>query len=318
LNHNFPYVSICTVVKNRAYTIRRCVESVLNQDYPNIEYVLQDGDSTDGTLEILQEYERQYPDRIRLVSLHDSCPEESFFRALRRCSGEIIGSCWSDDELFPYAASWAVENMARYPSSAAIYGGYHAKDIGGNILGKDIHSPSFSIEAYLCHKVIPPFCSSFFRRICLHEIGLMREDWEKGVGEFELWTRLGMRYSIQDVPGIVAKINVSQYSNTCNPNIILGLVQPRKQLMEKIFSDPFTPLQIRALKQRAYAGLHLWTALSLLNTSGKKHAWRQILRALHYKPEFTYLTASLIRTFYKTMLPQDKFIRGLYQRIRSH
>ncbi|MBW1702357.1 MAG: glycosyltransferase, partial [Deltaproteobacteria bacterium] len=54
--NKFPLVSIFCMCKDRRQTIRRCVESVLNQDYPNIEFVVQDGASTDGTLEILDKY----------------------------------------------------------------------------------------------------------------------------------------------------------------------------------------------------------------------------------------------------------------------
>jgi glycosyltransferase involved in cell wall biosynthesis len=74
-----PLVSIFSVVKNRAYTIRRCVESVLSQDYSNIEFIIQDGASTDGTLAILQDYATKYPQAIKLVSQPDASAEEGFF-----------------------------------------------------------------------------------------------------------------------------------------------------------------------------------------------------------------------------------------------
>ncbi|MEI7988022.1 MAG: glycosyltransferase [Chloroflexota bacterium] len=305
------------MVKNRVYSIRRCLESVLNQDYPNIEYVIQDGASTDGTLEILKEYERRYPHQVRLVSSQDKNPEEVFFRTLRRCSGEIIGSCWSDDELLPWAVSWAVKNMALHPGVAAIYGGYYTTDIDGNIIGEDGYPPSFNIENYLCHKITPPFASSFFRRECLHKVGLKRDDWTLGVGEFELWLRLGLVYPVQAIPEIVAKYNISPVSSSLNPETTLGLIKPRKWLMERVFSDPSTSPHIRSLEMRAYAGLHLWAGLCLLNTGKTELVWKQIFQSLHYKPEFGYLVSVWLRALYKTVMPRDQFFRSIYRKVKS-
>src|SRR5579871_1764961 len=95
-----PLVSIICFCKNRVQLIRRCIESVLNQSYRNIEFVVQDGASTDGTLELLQDYALRDP-RIKIVSEPDSGHEEAFWKVLHRCQGEIIGTCLSDEQLFP-------------------------------------------------------------------------------------------------------------------------------------------------------------------------------------------------------------------------
>jgi tetratricopeptide (TPR) repeat protein len=277
-------VSIFTNVKNRAYTIRRCVESVLNQDYVNIEYIIQDGASTDGTLEILQDYATKYPQVIKLVSQPDISAEEGFFRALRRCNGEIIGSCLSDEELLPQAVGWAADNMSQYPEVAAIYGDCHFSDLEGNIT-RSIESRPFSMAAYLCHEVVPPFAASFFRRSCLDQIGLIENQWLYGVGEFELWVKLGIKYPILYVPGFVTKFGVHPGSNTAKPSIILELVSPRVKMMEQLFNDPTTPAEIRSLEPRAYAGLHLWVTESLIGMDELAEAKKQLIQALQYQPE---------------------------------
>ena len=317
MNDSLPCVSICTIVKNRVYSIRRCIESVLNQDYPNIEYVIQDGASTDGTFEILREYERLYPDKIHLVSIQDNRGEEGYFRCLRRCRGEIIGICLSDDELLPFAASWAVKNMALYPRAAAIYGGIYYSDIDGHIIGRDSHPPSFNIDDYICHKFNIPNAAAFFRRECLHKIGLMQENWRMDVGDFEIWTRLGMDYPIKSISEIVAKYNIDPVSASSKPDTYLEIIKPTKQLMEEIFSNPCTPSQIRVLEQRAYAGLHLWVGFSLLNTNKKNLVWKQIIQSLHYKPEFRFLSLVTLHALYKTIIPRDQFFRSMYRKLKS-
>src|SRR5574339_194257 len=76
-----PLVSIICFCRNRAQTIRRCIDSVLAQSYTNLEFVVQDGASTDGTLEILKSYDDP---RIKIVSEPDSGPAEAFWRVLNR------------------------------------------------------------------------------------------------------------------------------------------------------------------------------------------------------------------------------------------
>src|SRR5258708_19614024 len=73
-----PLVSIFMFVRNGGKSLRRAVDSVMAQTYPNIEFVVQDAVSTDGTLDVL----RTYGDRIKLVSELDSGPSECLSRAL--------------------------------------------------------------------------------------------------------------------------------------------------------------------------------------------------------------------------------------------
>ena len=131
LNHALPLVSVITICRNSEQTIRRCIESVLSQYYTNIEYIIQDGASTDRTLDIIKEYK---DDRIKLVSEPDSAgPSEAYFKGLYRCTGDIVGLCWADEEYFPHTVLWGVINLEKNPEVAAIYGDVYATDIDGNI-----------------------------------------------------------------------------------------------------------------------------------------------------------------------------------------
>jgi glycosyltransferase involved in cell wall biosynthesis len=276
-------VSILSVVKNRAYTIRRCVESVLSQDYSNIEFIIQDGASTDGTLEVLQEYAQRHPGRIKIVSEPDSSGGEAFFRALKRCTGDIIGSCLSDEELLPHAVSWAVEQFERHLDAGAVYGDYYSTDLEGNILNEG-RPGSFDIKRYLLHEVVPPFLASFFRRSCLEQCGLKTRQWTTDVGEFEIWVRMGLRYPIYYVPGFLAKYGVHPDSATCKPKTYFDMAETRKRLMREIFNEPATPAEIRALEGQAFAGFHLWTASTFVGLNLFDEAKEQIVQSMQYQP----------------------------------
>ena len=90
----FMKVSIITSCFNRATTIRGAIESVLAQDYNDIEFIVVDGSSTDGSLDII----REYADRISIIiSEPDHGMYEAINKGIRVATGEIIGLLHSDD-----------------------------------------------------------------------------------------------------------------------------------------------------------------------------------------------------------------------------
>lgn len=90
-------VSIITSCYNREATIRGAIESVLNQDYPDIEYIVVDGASTDGTMKVVREYEGRIS---HIISERDSGMYEGINKGLRLATGDIIGLVHSDDLLY--------------------------------------------------------------------------------------------------------------------------------------------------------------------------------------------------------------------------
>ena len=96
-------VSIITVCLNSEKTIERTINSVLNQTYDNIEYVVIDGISTDNTLNIIEKYRHVLGNRLKLISEKDNGIYDAMNKGISYCSGELIGICNSDDWLEPNA-----------------------------------------------------------------------------------------------------------------------------------------------------------------------------------------------------------------------
>jgi glycosyltransferase involved in cell wall biosynthesis len=91
---NLPKITIITVVKNSVKTIEYAIQSVIKQHYPNLEYIILDGNSTDGTLDII----RKYSQEISLLrSEEDDGAAECYNKAIDIASGEIIGYLNADD-----------------------------------------------------------------------------------------------------------------------------------------------------------------------------------------------------------------------------
>src|SRR5690349_11312422 len=111
-----PKVSVIVPIFNQAPFIRETVESVLNQDYQNVELVLSDDGSTDGTTAILRSYAQREPDRVRLVlSEQNTGIAGAFNRGLDAHTGEFIAWLGGDDTMLPGKLSRQVALLQSRP-----------------------------------------------------------------------------------------------------------------------------------------------------------------------------------------------------------
>lgn len=114
-------VSIITVCYNSEKTIAQTIESVLHQTYPNIEYIIIDGKSTDRTLEIVENYKQQFNHRLKVISESDNGIYDAMNKGIRMATGELIGIINSDDFYEPKA----VEEILKFYKKnmcAVLYG----------------------------------------------------------------------------------------------------------------------------------------------------------------------------------------------------
>ncbi len=228
-----PPVSVFMFVRNGAPTLRRAIDSVLAQTYPNIEIIVQDGASTDGTLDIL----RSYGDRLRVVSEVDNGPSDGLWRALNRCTGDVIGSCLADEELLPDAVERAMSVFQSEPHVGAVTGDAMITDLEGRQTGLWTSGP-FNLVDYLLADYSPYFCASFFRREALLAAGLKTETWTAECIEFELWCRLATHSTIKYLPGILAKYASHQDQSSNKPgDTIVHMTGRLKHIMEMCSAD---------------------------------------------------------------------------------
>lgn len=93
-----PKVTVITAVKNRANRVKRCIDSVLDEGYPNLEYIIVDGASTDGTIDVLREYEEKH-ECITVISEPDKSQGEARNKGLKIATGDYVTFQDSDDKM---------------------------------------------------------------------------------------------------------------------------------------------------------------------------------------------------------------------------
>jgi glycosyltransferase involved in cell wall biosynthesis len=132
-NSSFPKISIVTTSYNQGEFIERTILSVLNQNYPNLEYIIIDGGSTDSSVEIIKRYEKFLS---YWVSEPDNGQASALKKGFDKCTGEIMAFLNSDDTYCPGTLNKIADLFIRNPEFDVIYGAINLIDKYDNILAR--------------------------------------------------------------------------------------------------------------------------------------------------------------------------------------
>ena len=145
-----PLVSIVTPSYNQADFLEDTIQSVISQDYPDIEYMIVDGGSTDGSLEIIKRYQSKL---AWWVSEADEGQASAINKGMARAQGEIVAWLNSDDLYLPGAVSQAVESFQKNPQVKFVFGNAITIDAAGFPL-KELVFPDWGIEDLTGFRII--------------------------------------------------------------------------------------------------------------------------------------------------------------------
>lgn len=306
-------ISIVTPCYNASKFIGKCIESVLLQDYPFVEHIIQDGASTDGTFEIIKEYSEKYPDKIKFFSETDSGQSDALNKAIQQSTGDILLVLNADDALMPNACSWAVENMAKNPEAAVIYGDVHVIDENSVFIEEFISHP-YDFEKLLCVELVPPAQASFIRRSYFEKVGFYADKDLDTCPDFEMWIRIGLLFPMKKVSGFITRYRKHyQATDSKEQRTVKRFFDSKKLVMDRVFNSPRTPQTIKNLRSRAYSGLTVWAAFAELGARISEHEQliKQTDRKFRFKsmPNLLFFLRNL-RHYGKTLPIKMRFIIG--------
>ena len=252
----YPKISIVTPSYNQGKFLEATIRSVLLQNYPNLEYIIIDGGSTDESVEIIKKYE---PWLSFWESKKDNGQSEAVNKGWRRATGEIIGWLNSDDYYEPYALRRIYREIDPAQQQYLVMGDYRRVDEDGcsqgvwrtkvpGLLPLLYH---YQIHRYRELIAIPCQPSVFFHRQLIDKIGLLRSDLHLAL-DYEYWIRAmfhGLRF--RHVPYILS--NYRFHAQSKNP-VNWENCFDEWRLTAKMYFDKLSPLR-RILAACYYAGV---------------------------------------------------------------
>jgi glycosyltransferase involved in cell wall biosynthesis len=211
-------VSIITVCYNSAETIENTLISVVSQSYPNIEYILIDGQSTDGTLAIIERYKSKL---ARVISEPDKGIYDAINKGIQLASGELVGVLNSDDFYINNSVIEEVVKILQQQNADCVYGDLQYVDRQNTNLVKR-NWVSGKYEQGLFYKGwMPPHPTFFIKNECYKKYGLFNLQL-KSAADYELMLRMLHVHQIKAayLPQVLVKMRVGGKSNISLKNRI--------------------------------------------------------------------------------------------------
>ncbi|MBD3390436.1 MAG: glycosyltransferase [Chitinivibrionales bacterium] len=196
----WPAISIVTPSFNQGAFIEKTIRSVLLQGYPNLEYVIMDGGSTDGSVDIIKKYE---PWLTSWVSEKDPGQAAAINKGFARTTGAILGWLNSDDIYLPGALAKVAETAAANPDASAFAGKGRHVDARGRIL-YDYAANDISFEGLVHGRAFVHQPSCFFTKEVFERVGGLDESLFIPM-DLDLWLKISRAGRFAAIPARIAE-----------------------------------------------------------------------------------------------------------------
>jgi glycosyltransferase involved in cell wall biosynthesis len=185
-------VSLITVVYNAQDTIARCIESVISQEYPDIEHIIIDGGSTDNTLQIINQYRSSIS---HLVSGPDKGIYDAMNKGIKLATGQIIGTLNADDRLAGADVLSAVVKAFIENSAEAVYGNLLIVNLAGQVKRK-WNSKQCGVNSFNLG-FMPPHPTFYCKRELFQKLGFYSLQYGSAA-DYELMLRFMHQHKIRN------------------------------------------------------------------------------------------------------------------------
>jgi glycosyltransferase involved in cell wall biosynthesis len=285
---DLPLVSIITPSYNQGQFLEATLCSVLEQDYPHLEYIVIDGGSSDDSRQIIERYA---PRLACWESQPDRGQAHAINKGLKHAKGDILGWLNSDDVLLPGVASKVAQLFAQNPQVDVIYGRLGRIDASGRLIPTPLlpkDRVEFGLDGLLGECVVNQ-PGSFWRRAVMERVGLLDEQLRYSL-DYDYWIRMalaGARFMRLD--DILASFRLSSGSKTVGQTV--AMAQEQLRVLEALASRPdlptklgLTPVEVSRRARQTRARFQLQAFYGSLKSRQWKAAAHWLAGALHDDP----------------------------------
>jgi glycosyltransferase involved in cell wall biosynthesis len=237
MKKELPKISVVTPSLNQGRFLEECITSVIKQDYPDFEYIIIDGGSTDDSLDIIAEY-KQYI--AYSVSEPDNGQSGAISKGFRKAKGELVAWLNSDDYYLPGAFRKVAEAYGRNPEASFYFGNGLRVDSRGMKKSRFFESETVNLNRdallYCLNYILQP--ATFINASCLKKIDFLDEDLHYGM-DTDLWLRLSKEKMPAFVPEILAASR--EYGDTKTSTGSFQRIEELRQIAARHTGQPMTP-----------------------------------------------------------------------------
>lgn len=283
-----PLVSVITPSFNQVRYLEDTLRSVLWQDYPNLEYLVIDGGSTDGSVETI----RRYADRLTYwVSEPDAGQAQAINKGLRRARGEIVAWLNSDDLYFlPDTVSRAVRCLQEHPQAPMVYADGILMDSDGTLLDWHRYRTCSLLDLLSFQVLLQP--AAFMRRTAVAQAGWLRET-RHLIFDHELWIRLAAQGAPVHVPAFWAVERTHGHAKTVAQ--AADFVDEADHLLSDLATEPAIAPVVAAHGTAIRAGVEVFAGRRLIDAGQPREALRHFAAAARQSP------GAALRVWYKVV-----------------
>lgn len=248
-----PLVSIVIPSYNHVAFVAQCIESVIAQDYPNIELLIIDDGSVDGSLAVIQEYAERCQARFvrfALIARENKGLAATLNEAMAWAEGRYFSAIASDDELLPSKTSFLLTNLNNEPNVAGVFCGCEYIDAHGLKIGEESAAAAYySFDQIIRHRHSLQASTQLLDMALLKRVGgyptdLYIEDWY-------MWLRLSEAgYVLKNLPDILVRY---RYHGTNISKNRLKMFEARKQILSYFKAHPLYGISL--------ANMCVWAAI---------------------------------------------------------
>ncbi|MFC1480304.1 glycosyltransferase family 2 protein [Candidatus Omnitrophota bacterium] len=217
----YPLVSIVTPSYNQAQFIEETILSIQNQDYPNIEHIVVDGNSTDDTLDIL----KRYDGKIKWISEPDNGQTEAINKGFKMSNGQICAYLNSDDSYVPGSIKTVVDYFRKHLEVDMFVGDVNYIDENGKIITTTCYPPFNVGRMIRAGGSLISQTGVFFRRRLFDSIGMFEEGLHHGM-DYDFYIRAGLKHNVKSISSVLANFRLHPDSKT--------MVQSNDQIAESL------------------------------------------------------------------------------------
>jgi Glycosyl transferase family 2 len=257
-NGDRQLVSIVMATHDRDALVGEAIESVLAQDYPNLELLVLDDGSTDDTSAVVDRYARAHPERVRRFRHPNMGEARTLNRGFELARGELVGRFCDDDRLLPGAVSRLAEALIDDTEAVLSYSGWHMIDAEGAKLSTVIPTEYSAVESIrLMDVIVGPF--ALWRREVTERVG----GWDTELphcADWEFCLRAASLGPFRRVPEPLFEWR--QHPGRKGGQDRWGAEQARTfvELVDRAFSMPHLAPPLEEVEEEAYRNAHLMSA----------------------------------------------------------